>query len=615
VDEEDKYIGKSKFLDWMEKGPAGRRILDVLTWYQRLWHLHIDRYRLWDETFYRICTWLVTIIVAAILAETTNLAWRYYRHHEETRAQAQAQSYLARGDYRNASLSANRALAFNPNNLGACRVMTDLAERTHSPTTLDWLGRIVRNEPTVPNKLRLAMAGLRYQPPPFQFTAKLLQDLASTASNNADYQVAVATLDMDLHHLTEAKDHFATAARLDPGNQYSSMSVALLELLSTNRPERIRALTTLDNMRTNESVGIFALRGLVTDRISHRDFNTARIYSNQLVSRPQATLADHLQNLGILHQLHSEDFPPRMRALEQQVMNNEQSVAEVSAWMRDNGLVEDSLQWMKQLPNSMLDRPQIQMNRAQGYLQSSNWARLQEVASQGDWGDLEYLRFALVSHACSELGANEMADSNWQAAMKEASSHLQDMIKLLNVAENWNLKHEHEQLLLWMIKDYPDERWERKLVAIYFDDGNTLGLHQLYTTLMEYFPTNVACQTHLAATEMLLKINLEEAYDLSQDAYSKDPANPAVAVVFAYGLHMQDRDLQGIDALKNLPPADLHLPNVALYYGVLLASAGRTEEAKTWLNLARANAHYLPEERQLLQTALAQVNSVPPPSP
>jgi hypothetical protein len=72
VDEEDKYIGKSKFLDWMEKGPAGRRILDVLTWYQRLWHLHIDRYRLWDETFYRICTWLVTIIVAAILAETTN---------------------------------------------------------------------------------------------------------------------------------------------------------------------------------------------------------------------------------------------------------------------------------------------------------------------------------------------------------------------------------------------------------------------------------------------------------------------------------------------------------------------------------------------------------------
>jgi tetratricopeptide (TPR) repeat protein len=614
VDEEDKYIGKSKLLDWMERRAAGRRILDLLAWFQRVWHLHIDRYRLWDETAYRIVTWFVTIVLSAILVEATNVGWKYYRHHEETRAQAQSQSFFVRGDFRNAALSANRALMFNPNNLGACRVMAALAEQNHSPTTLDWLGRIALNEPTLANRLQLALAGLRYQPPPFQFSAQLLQELAPTASNNADYQVAVASLDMDLHNLAEAEKHFAAAARLDPGNLSPAMSVALLQMASTNRAERFHALTTLDSMRTNESVGIFALRGLVSDRLSHRDLNTAKIYSSQLVSRPRATLDDRLQNLGILHALHSEDFPRNLHALEQQVMNNEQSVAEVTGWMRDNGLVEESLQWMLQMPNSMLDRPQIQMNRAQGYLLSSNWARLQEVASQGDWGDLEYKRFALVSHACSELGAGEMADSNWQAAMKEASSHLSDMVNLLNLAESWHLKHEREQLLLWMVRDYPAQAWEQKLMAIYLDNGNTLGLHQLYGILYQYYPANVDCQNDLAATEMLLKINLEEAYDLSQEAYTKDPTNPIVAATYAYSLHMQDRDLQGLDALRNLSTNELNMPIVAFYHGILLASVGQTDQARTWLKLAQ-QGQLLPEQRQLLQAALAPSNPPPPTSP
>jgi hypothetical protein len=70
--------------------------------------------------------------------------------------------------------------------------------------------------------------------------------------------------------------------------------------------------------------------------------------------------------------------------------------------------------------------------------------------------------------------------------------------------------------------------------------------------------------------------------------------------------------LQGLDVLKNLPPADLERPNVALYYGILLASAGRHEEARTWLTVAQNKGKFLPEERKLLATAWSQIGEPRP---
>jgi tetratricopeptide (TPR) repeat protein len=347
----------------------------------------------------------VVLLVLAALAGTFRVGLRHYRRYQEIHWQKEAQAFLARDDYRNAALSARKAITLNPNNVPACRIMAGLADRANSPVALDWLRRIVQNEPTVENKLVLASAGLKYQQPPFPLTVQILHDLTPTATNSAGYQVVAGSLAMQTHHLAEAEAHYETAAKLEPTNGLFRMSIAILRLASTNQTEQVQSRAILEKMRSEDGIGPLALRVLVADRLAHKDAAAANIYSSQLLANPRATLADQLQHLEILRHLKSDEFRDRLQTVQQQVTTNAPDVAEVAAWMQANGLVAESLDWLTSLPNHLLDQRPVQMALVQGYLQNRQWTEMLNIASQANWGDLEYLRLALVFRAWSQLGS------------------------------------------------------------------------------------------------------------------------------------------------------------------------------------------------------------------
>jgi len=602
---------QNRFWVWMEGRSWGRKALDALNWFRQRYYNHVDRYHAWNETRYRIFTQLVAavflLVVLAALAGAFRVGLRHYRHYREMRGQRQAQEFLARGDYRNASLSARQALEFNPNNLPACRVMAELADRSRSPLALDWLRRIALNEPTVDNKLVLASAGLKYQKPPFPLTAKILDELAPVSTNNARYQVVAASLAMHTGHLDEAETHFELACELEPTNALFHLSLASLRLASTNQTVQGQSRAILEKMRTDETIGPLVLRALVADRLLHKDAAGATNYSSELVASPRATLEDQFQNLEILRQLKSGEFKDRLQTVEQQVATNALAVAEVSAWMQANGLLAENLDWLTGLPVPLLDQRPVQMAMAQGYLQSGKWTSLLNVTGQGNWGELEFLRFALIFRAWSELGAAREADSNWNAAMGEAAGHREAMNQLLQLAESWHLQQRQEAVLLQMVQDYPDDLQARQqLESLYFNSGNTLGLHQLYTILHAHFPDDTSYENDLAATSLLLKTDVRKAGQWAAEIYARKPDDPFVASTYAFALHMQGRDKQGLAVLEKLQPSELGQPSVALYYGVLLAAIDKTNQAAPWLQIAQTKGHLLPEEKELLSAALGQ---------
>ncbi len=512
----------------MERRAGGRRVLDALARLRHRYHRHVDRYHAWNETPYRIFTWLVAIIVIlvmlAALAGTFKAGLHFYRHFQEKHGQKEIQAFLARDDYRNAILCARKVLTINPNNIAACRVMAELADRAHSPVTLDWLQRIVQNEPTVENKLILASAGLNYQQPPFSLTIQILDELAPVATNNAAYQVVAASLAMYTSRLTEAQAHLEAAAKLEPTNELFRMSIAILKLASTNMTEQSQSRAVLEKMRSDENIGLLALRVLVADRLQHQDATAANIYSSQLLANPHATLEDRLQNLQILRQLKSDDFTDRLQTVQLQVATNAPAMQEVSAWMQANDLVAESLDWLTSLSIPLLDQRPVQMALAQGYLQSSQWTKLLNTTSQSNWGDLEFLRFALIFRAWSQLGATGAADSNWNAAMGEAAGHREAMTQLLQLADSWHLQQKMEAVLLQMVQESPGEhRTEQELESMYFNSGNTLGLHQLYTILNSQFPDDASYKNNLTATALLLKIDVRKTCQLAADVYAKQP--------------------------------------------------------------------------------------------
>ena len=594
------------FLDWLEGNAGGRAVLAVRAWLRRVYYLHLDRYHLWNAKYYRFCAWLAaTVLVLLALAALAGTFRFYYRHYREKQGQQAAQTFLARGDYRNASLCARQVLALNPRNAPACRVMAELADRAHSPQTLEWLQRLVRDEPTLENKLILASAGLNYQPSPFSLTAGILQELAPTASNRASYQVVAASLAMHNYHLAEAEAHYEAAAGLEPTNELFRLSAAIVRMAATNPADQGESRATLEKLTADDRLGLLVLRALVADRLFHEDAAAASIYSRQLVANGHATLADQLQQLGILQRLKSPELNQRLQTVQQQVATNTAAIAELSAWMQGHGLTAENLDWLTGLPIRMMEQRPVQIALAQGYLQSGRWKELRDLATQGNWGDLEFFRFALVFRAWSELGVAGEAAGSWNAAMAEAAGRREAMNQLLQLAETWQLKQERVDLLLQMVLASPgDQALLQALESLDFNSGNTRGLHELYAGLHAKFPADTAYKNDLAATDLLLKTDLPKAFQLASEAYAENPTNANEASTYAFALHVKGWDKQGLAVLQQLPPAKLAEPSVALYYGVLLAAAGKADAARPWLEIARTKGHLLPEEQALLSAAL-----------
>ena len=595
----------------MESNSCGRKTLDALAWFRQRYYNHVDRYHAWNAARYRFFTRLaaaiVLLLMLAALAGTFRIGLRHYRHYREMRGQQQAQAFLARGDYRNASLSARQALEINPNNLPSCRVMAELADRSRSPLALDWMRRIALNEPTVENKLVLASAGLKYQKPPFSLTATILDELAPVATNNARYQVVAASLATRTGHLDEAEARFELASKLEPTNKLFQLSLASLRLSSTDTTVQVQSRAILEKMRSDEAVGPVVLRALVADRLLHKDAAGATNYSSELVAGPHATLEDQFQNLEILRQLKRGEFKDRLQTVEQQVATNALAVAEVSAWMQANNLLAENLDWLTGLPVSLLDQRPVQMAMAQDYLQGGKWTSLLKITDQGDWGDLEFLRFALMFRAWSELGAAREADSNWNAAMGQTAGHREAMDQLLQLADSWHLQQRQEAVLLQIVQDYPDDLQARqRLESLYFNSGNTLGLHQFNAILHAHFPDETRYENDLAATSLLLKTDVRKAGQWAAEIYARKPDDPYVASTYAFALHTQGRDKQGLAVMEKLQPSELEQPSVALYYGVLLAALDKNDQAAPWLQIAQTKGHLLPEEKELLSEALGQ---------
>ena len=546
------------------------------------------------------------VVTISVVVAAGYLGHPAYRHFKEKRTAAEAQVFFDRGDYRNAWLSAHLTILINSNNHTACRVMAGVADAAHSPATLDWCQRVVKLSPSITNQLQLAAAGLRYQNPPYPLTAQILKDLSQSADALPEFHILSAELDLSLHRIAAAETHLASACRLEPTNQLFQLNLAVLHLNSTNPVVVNDARNTLKQFTTDTNLGPAALRSLVAERLIHDDAAGALAYSTQLLASAQVNLGDRLQNLDVLKRLQNADLAAQLNDLQRDSATNAVMAAQTASWMEANGFLTETLGWLNTLPAKVQTQPPVRLAFVDYYLNTTNWQGLCQFTTKGDWGEMNFLRLAFSSHAWSKLGESLVADGNWRSAVDAAGDRLGALNALLELAGNWQMKSEQEELLRRIVRQFPDATWAQQyLEQIYMAGGNTEKLYQFYTEQFFRSPQNPALKNNLAATALLLKTNLAQASQWAAEVYARFPENPDVVSTYAYALHLQGRDDEGLAALQKLTLAQLKEPSVALYYGVLLSAAGKTNEAAPYLEIAQSRGHLLPEEKRLL-TELAK---------
>ena len=547
---------------------------------------------------------LVCVAVSVGLLGLWFYGWPAYKRHRETRSIEQAREFMAKTDYRNASLSARQALQMNSCNVEACQMIAELADLSRSPQAINWRRRVAELNPSIENKLMLASTALRLQGPPYPLAAQTLEELASSSKNIAAYHAVSAELALKLKKPVEAVAGLEQANRLDPTNELYQFNLAVLRLQSTNAAAASAAHATLDRLRANPNLGSVALRWLITDSLRQDDLATAQQFSQQLLAGPQAAPGDRLQHLTILRQSNSPEFTSFLGVTQKNAQTNASEIYGLSAWMISQNLVDEALVWLTNCPVKIRAEQPVPLAIVDCYLTKKDWGRLDTfLQEQKKWADRECLRLAFLSLAAAELKQNLAAEARWRAAVREAGERLGPLTALLAMAESWKREKAQEDLLWLIAQRFPGERWTlRELNRIYLANGNTYGLNKLYSATAGYDSKNYVAQNNLAATSFLLKLNLPRAHELAKEVFTQHPEEPIVASTYAYSLHLQGRTQEGLAVLTKQKTEALEIPSVALYYGLLLSASGETNKADKYLGIA-AQSKLLPEEKALLTNA------------
>jgi hypothetical protein len=529
-----------------------------------------------------------------------------YRHYKEQRFLERARQAVAKGDYRNASLSARQTLILNSRNLEAWHIQANLAEVSRSPLLLECRRKIAELDPSIENKLMLASTALRVQNPPYPLAAQTLDELGTSAQDVANYHAVKAELALKLQKTTLAESQYEEATRLEPTNEIHQLNLAVLRSRSTNASVALAARGTLERLRTSTNLGAVALRWLIAQSAEQNDWSTAEHFSSQLLADPHAVLDDRLQHLTILQRTGQAELQTSLDAMQKGAATNALEVYAVSSWMAKHSRAADALNWLSNCPPKVLAEQPVPLALVECYMAKKDWPGLESFLEDKKWGDLEFLRQAFLSRAAVEQKQSLAADVHWRAAVREAGDRLGPLEALLSMAttRGWDKPKED---LLWLIgQRFPRERWALgELVRLYDARGNTRGLNRVYATIVSYDSKDFQAKNNLAATSMLLRLNLPTAHELAKEVYRQHPEEGIATSTYAYSLHLQGRTKEGLAAMEKLKTEALETPPVALYYGVLLAAAGETNKASKYLELAN-HATLLPEEKTLIaETAKA----------
>ena len=421
--------------------------------------------------------------------------------------------------------------------------------------------------------------------------------------STAEFYKLAGGLAWKLHYPVDAEQQYAAALQLEPTNQAVILNLATVRLVSTNKVVASQARATLEAIPAKSPLHLVALRALATDAADHKLWQSAIKYDQQVVYGPNASYADKLGYLEILHLANSPQFTLWQNILESEATNSPFRVYALGHCMQVEEGPSVALRWLDSLPVTFQTNIPVPLAITDCQIGLKDWNGLLGTIGNADWGDVEYYRLCLNSLANRSLGNNENAETAWQNALMASSHQLDRLSKLNQLAATWGWVPERKQVLNQIISQFPAETWAAaQLTDLLYAQGQTQELADLLNQMYSADPANIHLKNNLATILLLEKSDLNKAYRLAEEAYNSATNNPFYACTYAYSLLLQSRNQDAAKIIGSLKAGYLKNPSIAAYYGIVEAQTGNTKAAAPALIVAQT-ARLLPEESQLVQQA------------
>ena len=543
------------------------------------------------------------LAVCALAAVLGFGGYRGYGAWRKRHLSQQAQDFFAQNDYASAALVSRHVLQLDPKNAGACRIMAEIAELAGKRETLSWREQVVALEPAIPeNKIALASSALRFGQ--FDLARKSLEGVDTAARANVKYHQLAGTLAIAEKKSAEAETEFATALALEPANDQLALNLATVRLTSTDPATKEKARAELARLAGQNAVRLDALRALAADALANKSLGDAKKWAAQLRSEKGMKFTDLLLYTEANNKTAGAETA--LRDAETSAAESPVTAAALITWMNRHELARAALDWALQLPPKILNAPPVSLAVAETYSFLQDWNGLNAWVDGKDWGEEEFLRLAVVSHALHRLTpgdrASMEAQTAWAAALKATRNRPERLATIAQLAEGWDYAEEAADA--WWIIANGNESAREALTALqrlYKAKQNSHGLLRVAKRALELNPADLVAANNYASLGLLITGD-NTARRLATKLHRENPANAIFSSTYAFALFTEGKTSEALREMETLKEGQLRHPVIAAYYFVMLVENGKMERAHAFLSAAN-KAQLLPEEQELLTAA------------
>lgn len=547
--------------------------------------------------------WTRRLAVCALAAVLGFGGYRGYGTWRKRHLSRQAQDFFAQRDYPSAALVARHVLQLDPKNAAACRIMAEIAELAGKGEALSWREQVVALEPAVAeNKIALASSALRFGQ--FDLARRTLDGVEPAARPNVKYHQLAGTLAIAEKKSAEAEMEFAAALELEPTNAQFALNLATVRLTSTDLGTKERARAELARLAELSALRLDALRALTADALANKSFGDAEKWASQLRSEKGAKLSDLLLYVEANNKTPGAEMA--LREAEANAAGSPVTAAALITWMNRHELAQPARDWALSLPSKILNAPPVPLAVAEAYSFLQDWEGLNAWVDGKNWGEEEFLRLAVVSHALHRLTPGDRpsmeAQTAWAAALKATQNRPERLAAIAQLAEGWNYSEEAADA--WWIIANGNENAREALTALqrlYKAKQNSHGLLRVAKRALELNPADLVAANNYASLGLLITGD-DTARRLATKLHRENPANAFFSSTYAFALFTEGKTSEALREMETLKEGQLRHPVIAAYYFVMLVENGKMERAHSFLSAAN-KAQLLPEEQELLTSA------------
>ena len=546
----------------------------------------------------RLVVWLAlaALLVVGVAVFFAQKPWRLESLHRDSR------EALKNGDYTGASLKARRALQIDPNFAPACVTMAEIGEHDRQPDAVTWRERVMQLSGESAETL-LAFASTALSFGKISSARAALERVPEKDREREDFLVLAGTIVLEAGDHEEAARLYEKATRLNPGKLEYRLALGRAQCASPDYWTREAGRRLLSELGTHETLGVPALRALVSNCMAHEEFQAALRHAQQLVTLPKHEFSDQVLRLSLLHHTDDEKFSSTLAGIQKEAEANPNEAGALLLWMSRAGLAKDGLEWVQKRTPKLGLSAELRPAIAGCHLTLGDWNALLTITQAGAWKPVEYVRHAYRSRAFREQSEGSFSRTEWTLAVNAATRQADALSWLAQMASEWKWTDEAEQSL-WALLDLAPttRRAIEALEKAYLERNDTTGLRRIAVHLVKTDPADESARNNLALSSLLLNSEPDRAMKIAQDLYTKHPENTAFASTYAFALHCAARTVDGLKILEKLPPQRLEEPAIAAYYGILLAANNSPEKAAKFLEIGRMG-NLLLEEKELIEKA------------